>query len=254
MSKNLVGISCLTLLLAVNAIAQDANLTRSEVSAIRAKLVAVQAAMGADPAGYIKESEEFDLPTGFSPATNGRFWPVYSGVSLRYTDRGTVESAANVEQAAADFQARYSAALASGNVELIAQMAQEMSQLQMQAAAAATSPAARRNPMDVYVQFNSGPSATIDPEAVVLEQEGVIALRETELNDDSGSVTVFIDPVALADSEELSQIDLSTPVDGVDSKTGVYNVVIQANGTVADIEAWIQSFDFAALLAVIDAQ
>ena len=53
--------SALFLSLAVGgtAAAQSPSLTRSEVTAIRAKLVAVQQAMGADPAGYVKESEDF---------------------------------------------------------------------------------------------------------------------------------------------------------------------------------------------------
>ena len=61
---------------------QSTSLTRSEVTAIRAKLVAVQQAMGADPAGYLKESEDFDLPTDFNPAKDGKFWPITSSIQL----------------------------------------------------------------------------------------------------------------------------------------------------------------------------
>jgi hypothetical protein len=32
----------------------------------------------------------------------------------------------------------------------------------------------------------------------------------------------------------------------------VYHLVIQLNGTLADIESWVQSFNFAAMLGVID--
>jgi hypothetical protein len=243
---------CLALILPVAAPAQDNNLTRSEVTAIKNKLVAVQTAMGADPAGYIKESEDFSLPTDFNPAQDGRFWPITSSVSLRYGDRAAVEGTANLERAAEEFQARYAAALASGDATVITRMVTEMTQLQTQAAAAAMNPATRKEPMQVYVQLNMNPSVSIDPDAIVLEQPGVIALRETELNSERGQVTVYLDPVALEATEELSQFELRTSNEGVTSKTGIFHVVIQANGTVADIEAWVKTFDFGAILAVID--
>jgi hypothetical protein len=246
------GATCLAVILAVPVAAQETALTRSEVTAIRTKLVTVQTAMGTDPAGYIKESEDFDLPTDFNPAQDGRFWPITSGINMRYTDRGQVESADAIEKAAADFQARYAAALASGNVEVITRMVEEMTQVQNQAAAAAANPAARKDPMQVYVQFNMNPSVAIDPEAVVLEQQGVIALREKELNSNDGSVTVYLDPVVLRDTGDLARFELRTPNEGVTNKTGLYHIVIQAHGSVPDIESWIAGFDFDAMLGVID--
>lgn len=242
------GALSLTLILAATAAAQDTSLTRTEVAAIRAKLVAVQQAMGADPAGYIKDSEDFNLPTDFNPAQGGKFWPITSAISLRYTDRAAVEGAANIEKAAEDFQARYAAALASGNVDAIQRMVEEMTRLQ----AAAMTPTASKDPMDVYVQLNMNPSVGIDPAAVVLEQPGVIALRDKDVSSDKGSVTVYVDPVALKATQDLAKFELRTAEDGVGNKTGVYHVVIQLNGNVADIESWVQRFNFGAIAAVID--
>jgi hypothetical protein len=243
---------CLTLLLTVTTAAQETSLNRSEVTAIRAKLVTVQGAMGADPAGYIKESEDFNLPTNFNPASGGKFWPITSSISLSYTDRATVEGTANLEQAAAEFEAKYAAALATGNPTVITQMVEEMTRMQTQAMAAAMSPAAKKVPMNVYVQFNMNPSVSIDPEAIVLERPGVIVLRDKELTSDEGNVNVYIDPVVLAATEELSQFELRTAQDGVGNKTGIYHIVISANGSVPDIEAWVQSFDFDAMMGVFD--
>ncbi len=90
--------------MAATAFAQETSLTRSEVAALKAKLVTVQTAMGADPAGYLKESEDFDLPTDFNPASGGKFWPITSGITLRYVDRASTEGQAAVEKAAEDFQ------------------------------------------------------------------------------------------------------------------------------------------------------
>jgi hypothetical protein len=243
---------CFALLLAAPASAQEANLTRSEVAALKAKIVAVQQAMGGDPSGYLKESEDFNLPTEANPAQGGKYWPITSGVSLRYTDRGAVEGQANVEKAAAEFQAKYAAALASGNVEAITKMVEEMNRIQTQAMAAAANPATRKDPMSVYVQLNQNPTVGIDPDAVVHEQAGVIVLRDTNVSNGRGNVTAYIDPVALKATEELSKIELRTADGGMPNKTGVYHIVIQLNGTVADAEAWAKTFDYGAMLGVID--
>ncbi len=254
MRIHLASAVCLSFLLAATATAQN-NLTRSEVAALKAKIVTVQQAMGGDPTGYIKESEDFQLPTEANPAEGGKFWPITSGVSLRFTDRGTVESQANIEKATADFQQKYAAAIASGDAEAITKMVEEMQRIQTQAMAAAANPAAKKQPMSVYVQLNQNPTVGIDPDAVVHEQAGVIVLRDTSNQSDGrGNVTAYIDPVALKATEELSKIELRTADGGMPNKTGVYHVVIQMNGTVADAEAWAKTFDFGAMLGVIDAR
>ena len=240
---------CLAVFLVATAGAQETNLSRSEVTAIKAKIVTVQQAMGGDPSGYLKESEDFDLPTDFNGAQGGKYWPITSGVSLRYGDRGSAEAEATLEKAAEEYQAKMAAAVASGNIGEITRMSEELTRMQ----AAAMAPAERKEPMNVYVRLNQNPTVGIDPDAVVLEQPGVIVLRD-EQSDGKGDVTVYIDPVALAATEELSKIELRTADDGVTSKTGVYHVVIQLNGTLADSEAWAQTFDFDAMLGVIDAR
>lgn len=239
----------LVLAFAATAFAQDNALTRSEVTALRAKLVTVQQAMG-EPAAYLKESEDFNLPTDFNPNTSqsGKFWPITSGVTMRFVDRAAAENTANAEKAAEEFQAKYAAAIAVGDYGAVEKMMQEMQAMQ----AAAMAPRTPKDPMDVYVQFNMNPSVGIDPEAIVLEQPGVIALRQKELNSDRGQVTVYLDPVALKATGELSKFELRTDQNGVGNRTGLYHIVVQASGSVPDIESWIKEFDYAAMLGVID--
>jgi hypothetical protein len=233
---------------------ESTSLNRSEVAALKARIVAVQAAMGVEPDGYIREEEDsFDLPTDFNPASDGKFWPIVSSVQMRFTDRGAVEGAASIEQIQQEFMARYSAALASGNAQVIERMVAEMTQMQTAAAAAAFAPADRKEDMQIYIQLNMNPIVSIDPDAVVLEQSGVIVLRE---KDDAagnvGAVTVYVDPVVLAATEELAKFELRTAQDGVTNRTGVFHIVIQINGALADIESWVTGFDYPAMLAVID--
>ncbi len=244
----------LTMVLAATAAAQDStSLTRSEVAAIKAKLVAVQQAMGGEPSGYVREDEDsFYLPTDFNPAQNGKFWPITSSVQMRFTDRGVVEGTANAEQAAQDFQTRYLAAIASGNADAIQKLGEELSRIQMAAVTAASSPN-KKEDMNVNVQLNMNPSVGIDPDAVVLERPGVIALRQKDdAAGEKGSVTIYVDPVALAKTEELSKIELRTAQDGVANRTGVFHIVIQLNGGLADIESWVKNFDYPKMLAQFD--
>jgi hypothetical protein len=205
MTIRAVAAALLTLAIATASHAQEStSLTRSEVAALKAKLVAVQQAMGGDPSGYTKEEEDsFYLPTDFNPAQDGKFWPITSSVQMQYTDEGAVNSAAAMEKFQADFQTRYVAAIASGNAEVIEKLLAEMAQMQNAALSAAMTPAAKKQDMRVDVQINMNPIVAIDPDAVVLEQRGVIALRDKDdAAGTSGTVTVYLDPVALAAVED----------------------------------------------------
>lgn len=239
---------------AAGAFAQETSLTRAEVAAVKAKLVAVQQAMGADPQGYIKESESFNLPTDFRAARDGKYSPIGAGVSMRYTDRAVKEGSTNAEQAAKDLQAKYAAAITSGDPQAIAKMAEEATRISQLAMATSVAAQSAKPNLSADIRFNSGSYAGIDPDAVVFESSGVIALREKQLSSDEGRVTVYVDPVALKNAETLSKVELKTPDDGVSSKAGVFNVVIALSGRLADVEAWAKTFETAQILSLIDAQ
>jgi len=235
---------CLLLLTFTSAVAQDNNLNRAEVGTIKNKLVAVRQALGGDPAGFALESEDYDLPTNFNPAGKGKYWALTSNVYLNYTDKAVQDFQANSEQAAADFQAKYMAAVMSGN------------EAAMQAAMAgmmqASNPAEAKQDMTINVQFNMNPMAGIDPDGVLFEKPGVIALKDYDVANESGQLVVYFDPVKLRETETLSRVDLSLPQSGVDNRVGVYNVEITLRGAVADIEAVAQGMNTDAVLAVID--
>jgi hypothetical protein len=247
-----IGGVTLASLFAVGAIAQDStSLNRQEVTAAKADIVTVQTAMG-EPAGYVKDDESFDLPTDFRPARAGKFWPIDSGVSLRYKDRAAHDATATTEQLNQDVQARMTAAAARGDFAALAAMSQEAT---ARALAASSAMQSAKPDMNVNIRFNSGASATIDPDAVVFEKPGVIALREKDSGSSTdGRVTVYLDPVALKNSETLSKVELKTPQDGVSNKTGVFNITISLDGRLADAEAWAKAFNTGPMLGVIDPQ
>jgi len=164
-----------------------------------------------------------------------------------------VEAAADMEKLGQEFEARYAAALASGKPEAITMIIEEMSRMQAAAVGAAMAPAAKKEDMQVDVQLNMNPIVGIDPDAVVLEQPGVIALRrKDDTTGATGEVNIYLDPVALAQTEELSKIELRTADDGVTNRSGVFHVVIRLTGSLPDIEDWVEGFDYSAMLAVVD--
>lgn len=244
-SASFVMLCCAAILSA--AFAQGTGLTRAEVAAIKAKLVAVEKAMGGEPQGYILESEDFSLPTDFSPAQANKFWPISASVWLRYTDKAIHDAAANAEKAQADFQQRYLAAIASGNEAAVNAMMAEMMQLQNAAAMP-------KDDITASILFNNGSYVGIDPDGVLFEGPGVIALKDHEVSQSTGQVNVYFDPVALRETETLSKIELRTPQDGVSNRSGIFNVMIALNGTSDDIDAMAKAIDVAAVLAVIDKQ
>ncbi|MDA1063706.1 MAG: hypothetical protein O2907_05115 [Proteobacteria bacterium] len=209
--------------------------------------MAVRTAVGGDPQGYALESEEFDLPTNFNPAQNGKFWPITSSVSLRFTDKAIQDAEANAEQAAADFQARYLAAAMSSNQAAMEAAMQEMMR-------AESGDGTIKEDMNVNVQFNMNPYAGIDPDGVLFEKSGVIALVDDSVSGTNSQVVVYFDPIALRETETLSKVELRTPQEGVSNRSGVFNVTVTLYGALEDLKSLAQGIDTSAVLAVIDSQ
>jgi len=246
--RRLVSVSIIAgwALLSVAA-AAETGLNRAEVAAVKAKMVAVRKAMGSEPQGYVLESEDYNLPTDFHPAEAGKFWPINSGVYLNYTDKAVAEAEANADEMSAELQARYIAAMTSGNEDRMQAALAEMM-------AAQNGGGQQLQDMTVSVQFNMNPYAGIDPDGVLFEGAGYIALASSEMSEETGQVTVYIDPVALRETETLSKVELTTPANGVSNRSGVFNITVTLNGGVEDIQDWARRFDVPAMLAVIDKQ
>jgi hypothetical protein len=241
------GIGLLILSFGSVALAQN-NLPRPEVAQVKSKLSAVVAAMGDAPAGYVREPEDYNLPTEFYPAqAKDKFFPISSSVSVNYTDQGIQEAQATADQASEDFEARYAAALASGDPNAIARMTQEMLRISSLSAAAAFSSEAKED-LTAYIQFNGSPYAAIDPDGVLFERPGVIALVELP---ERNQVVVYLDPIALRETETLSSFTLSTPDDGVSNRSGVYNITVTLDGEPDDIAAFAEGFNTDAMLEQI---
>ena len=238
------------LFFAVSASQEAGQYTRDEVGTVKKKLVSVLDAVGQLPEGYSKERESFNLPTDVSKNNqSGLFHPVYAGAERRFGSEKAVQKDAKSIQK--EYQKKMAEAQAKGDIQAITKLAQEMQQkaAQVQMKAVTT----QKVPIDLRVQLNSNPGATIDPDAVVFEKPGVIALKEMkDGTEDEGRVSVYFDPVHLKNTKQLSRIDNKLPEKGTSSKTAVYNVVVEFSGPIAEIEAWAKRLDTGKVLSQID--
>lgn len=231
--------------------AQEENsLTRDEVTVIKRKLVAALDALGQPPAGYVKENEEFNLPTEFSKAeSRGLFRALNSSASRRFGGGSDTKA----KQANKEYEKKFAEAQAKGDYEAIARLSQEMSKKMGEARLQDIE--STKEPINVSIQLNSNPGATIDPDAVLFESPGVIALKlESQEGESKTRVAVYFDPVSLKNTKKLSRVDMREAQDGVDNKTTVLNATIELNGPTAEVEKWAKKIATGKVLAQIDAR
>jgi hypothetical protein len=229
--------------------ADEAQLNRQEITVVKKKLVEVVAALGGPPSGYVKAEESYDLPTSTYSVEGGGYQPVYASASLSFDGGADKMSAKSEKDLEAEYRKKILEAQAAGDYEAMGRLSQEMVQKATQLQMAVEE--ARREPVKIYVRFNNNPSETIDPDAVVFENPGVIALKS--LNNDQLQVNVYFDPVKLKDTMSLSRVDLSDQrQQGSNLKTAVRNITIQMNGPADVVEPWSKQINTSQVLALID--
>ncbi len=227
------------------------SLTRDEVSVLKKRLVSALEALGQPPAGYGIDKESFNLPAEVcKQEKGGGYNPIVSGVTREYgSEKAT-------EEASKDFQKEYEKkmleAQASGDYEAVAKLSQEISQkassIQLKAAQG------RKEPIAVSLSFNTSAGDVIDPDGVVFEKPGVIALwAATNQSTPKGAIRVYFDPVSLKDTKQLSRVNMNLPVNGVSKRTTILNAAIQLTGPSAELDAWAKRIDVKKVLALIDA-
>ena len=110
-----------------------------------------------------------------------------------------------------------------------------------------------KEPIEVNVHLNWNPGVTIDPDMVLFERAGAIALKTPD-NNSSGKerVTIYVDPVSLRETKQLSRVNMRYPDKGVARRTAVLNASIDLNGPTADVEAWAKKVDLNKVLTQLD--
>lgn len=256
----LAALAVLVLVPCLRADGEDAGerktmLTRDEVAAVKHKLTAVLAALGAPPSGYAKEKENYSLPTNFNKREDGGYGSVYASADYTFSAKAVKDAQKSQKDFAMDYQRKIAEAQAKGDYETMMKLSQEMQQksgqMQVQAIDAEQS---GKKPIEVRITLNSNPETVIDPDAVVVDKPGVIGLKAKEGDDSENQerVSVFFDPVSLKDTKSISRVSMPWPEKGVSKKTAVLTVGVELKGPASEVEAWAKAVKTASVLAVID--
>lgn len=251
MNRALCGLAIAASLLWVPRVSAQENnpLTRDEVSVIKKKLQAVFDALGQAPLGYSKENENFSLPTeAYKNSKSGLWQPIGASAERNF---GTQKKAEQENQdLQKDYQKKILEAQAKGDYQEIARLSQEMqktaSEKQLKTVEAS------KEPIRVDIRFNGNPGATIDPDAVLFEHPGVIALKSDDQSTPGKErINIYYDPVSLKDTKQLSRVDMKMPEDGSKNRVAVLNVTVELYGPLKEIEPWAKKFDSLKILAQI---
>lgn len=239
------------LLLSPAVAAQEpSRLTRDEVAATKKKLVAVLEAMGQPPAGYVIEHEDFNLPTDVSTDRSSRkFRLIYPSAQRRFGGGAEKVRQKSQEELASEYEKKMAEAMAKGDFMAMQQLSQD---LQKKAGEAQLKEIqARKQPIELQIQLNGGTLQTIDPDLILFEKPGVIALKDKGRREEKARIAVYFDPVSLKSTKQLSVVEFKEPQGGVDNKGVVLYITVQLSGPTSDVEAWAKRINTAAVLAQI---
>jgi hypothetical protein len=218
----------------------DDPVARDEALALKTTVKSVLEALGAPPAGYAKAKEEYDLPTsmGFDKAAK-RFYLTETRADFEFT------SGMSGEQMSKEYQQKIMAAQSKGDYAEVQRLSLD---LQKNIAAAM---GAEMSKITVKVHLNSMAYQKIDPEGVIWECPGGIALRE-ENSDNNTQLMLAFDPKVLADTKKLSLISLSESFrESAGRKTAVRTIVVELIGPEAAVTEWAKTVDKGKILALI---
>ncbi|HKZ46559.1 MAG TPA: hypothetical protein VJ202_04165 [Thermodesulfobacteriota bacterium] len=232
---------------------EENRLTRDEVTVIKKKLVAILSSLGDAPKGYVKEDEDFNLPTQFyKNRDSGKINPIHVSATQRFGGGAEKKAKKSEKEMGEYYRKKMLEAQAKGDMNEMMRLTQEM-QMKASQAGLEQMEAEKKEPVEIRVNFNSNPSQTIDPDNLVFEKPGVIALKLKGYDEGKATVEVYFDPVSLKDTKTLSVVDLKMPKEGVDKKTTVLNATITLSGPASEVEAWAKKIDTKAVLSQIDA-
>lgn len=228
------------------------NLTRDDVTVIKKKLAAILLAVGEQGAGYVKDNESFNLPTSFyKDKKTGQIRPIRSSAAQRFSSGAKKKAAKDQKDFEEEFERKLAEAQVKGDYQAMAALGQEMQKKAGQTRLESVK--GKKEPVEINVSLNDYANQTIDPDSVVFEKPGVIALRlKQDASDaDKAAIVAYFDPVALKETKTLSSIKYKMP-EGVDTKTTVLNATVRLSGPSAEVEAWAKKMDTKGILSQID--
>ncbi len=213
---------------------------RDEALALKTTVKAVLEGLGAAPAGYAKAKEEFDLPTAMGvDKAKKTYYLAQTEADFEFT------SGMSGEQMGKAYQEKIMAAQSKGDYEEMQRLSLELQQNMMAAMNTEMSK------VTVKIYLNNSAYQEIDPEGVIWETPGAIALR-TETDGTTTELMLAFDPQSLADTKKVSLVQLGeTMNDPATSKTAVKTIVVHLKGPDAVVTDWAKTVDKGKILALI---
>lgn len=243
--KRVLSLALLVSLLAPMAAMADGGVdepvARNESLALKNTVRAVVAGLGAPPAGYAQSKDEFDLPTAMgSDKDAGRYWLRETSATFEFTN------GMSGEQMGQEYQKEIAAAQAKGDYQKMQTLAMELQQKM------ASAMSTEMTKITVKVSLNRNVYQAIDPEGVVWETPGAMALKLESSDPNNAHLMLVFDPKALADTQALSLINSGESFNGsAAQKTAVRTIAVELTGPEAAITAWAQGVDKKAILALV---
>lgn len=222
--------------------AQEIRFVRADMVTLKDHMKKVLDAVGSMPVPYARKNDNWQLPASACRGKRG-FQPIF----VEYSGEFSVEQ--NADKLQQEYQKKILAAEASGNYQEISKLA-----AQMQTAVMASSVAAQAaTPVDITIMANRGGEGSIDPDSVVRDGPGFIALRQQGGNDSNETVIMYFDKVQLKNAHQLASYNL----DGdwrVPAKLSLVDMKIQITGSKANVERLVKQIDAAAVLSQLSAK
>lgn len=243
--KRVLSLALLLSLLAPTAILADGGIdepvARNEALALKNTVRAVLAGLGAPPAGYAQSKDEFDLPTGMgSDKDAGRYWLRETSATFEFT------SGMSGEQMSQEYQKEIAAAQAKGDYQKMQTLATDLQQKMMSAMNT------EMTKIEVKVWLNRNVHQAIDPEGVLWETPGAMALKLESSDPNKARLLLAFDPKALADTQTLSLINNGESFNAsAAQKTAVRSISVELTGPGDAITAWAQGVDKKSILALV---
>lgn len=213
---------------------------RDDLAGLKKEVETAIAAIPKPHAPYAKAEDHWDLPaytckdkTGLQP------------VDVSYTS--TYNTDASMQKLEMGYQKQMMAAQAKGDYQAMMKISQEMqSKAMAQASANEGMP-----PLNINITVNGGNSGTIDPDTVIRDGQGFIAIR-TNKDQTSGNenISIYFDPVALKNAHQLAQFDLSGDY-RVDSKLSLLSLRVDLSGPSNILEPMVKQVDVSKVLGTL---
>lgn len=206
---------------------QQTQLMRDDLVTLKGHMQAIIGALGEAPAPYATEQEHWTLPSYVCRDKHGYFL-----IDVSYD--ASLTTAALQKKMQDEYQRKFMAAQARGDFQAMGAITQEMQTKLTQQAMATQAD----TPVEIHVYANDSASQTIDPDSVLRDGRGFIALKAQQGGASEGQerVTFYFDKVDLKDAHTMASFSLGGNDHRVPDKLALINAKIDISGPAAVVE------------------